>query len=223
MRTRILQLAVLAALFAATAAAQPRTGPHVARSTPSYLQPSPYQLVLEGGAAIPFGDLGDDYIGTRKGFGAGTGYELGVRFRYYATPTLSLGPSLHFADFGDWEGVSEGAAYAISNSLVRWGLDLQQFFGEDRRGLRPYVTAGVALIRNRYEDWDEDFGTFRSSSSSLALAVGAGLAVGPMEISAVYNHNAMKNRILSDSWGLGNESFDWSHVVVRAGVALGGL
>lgn len=226
MRWRQMQLVMLvvgALLMAQSALAQARTGPHVRPSSArSYVEPSPYQLVFEGGAALPLGDLGDDYVGTRQGFGAGTGYDLGVRFRYYATSTLSLGPSVHYANFGDWEGVADGYAYAIRNSAVRWGFDLQQFLGHDRLGLRPYVTAGAALVRNRYEDWDEDFGTFSSSSSSLSLGVGGGVAVGPMELSVTYNYNPMKNRVLSDTWQLGrNETFDWSYVVVRAGIALG--
>ncbi len=221
MRARILPTVVLALLVAVPALARPRTGPHVARSS-TYTAPAPYQFVFEAGAALPFGDLGDDVIGTRKGLGAGTGYELGARFRYFALGNLAVGPSIHFADFGDWDSVdSEGVPYSIRTSVYRYGLELQRFFGDDRSGLRPYVTIGAALQHNRYEDWDLYEGTFRSSSTNLGFGVGAGLALGPMELSAAWHLNKTKNRFLSEFWGLADPHYDWSYVVVRAGFALG--
>lgn len=228
MRTRDMLLVTLILLVAVpTLAQRPRTGPHVLRQASSYTAPAPYQLVLEGGAALPFGDLGDDFEGTLKGLGASTGYELGARLRYYPTSTLSIGPSFHYADFGDWEGIFDDefgvAAYVVKNSSYRYGLDLQQFIGADRAGPRFYVTVGGAVIHNRYEDWVQDSGTFKTSSTNLAATAGAGLAIGPMEISAAWNYNPVKNRNLPRASGVTDTSYDWSYLVVRAGVALGGF
>jgi hypothetical protein len=227
MRARMLPLFVLALIAAEIAVAQPRTGPGVYRRTSSYTAPSPYQFVVEGGAAEPFGDLGEDFAGTERGLGAGTGYDLGARLRYFATETLAVGPSFHYANFGDWEGVFYDndieVAYAVRTSVFRYGVDVQQFLTANRAGLRPYVTVGVALCHNRYQDWDQDFGVFESSSTNLAVGAGAGLAVGPIELSAVYTYNPAKNRLLAESWGLRDTKFDWSYLVVRAGIAFGGF
>jgi hypothetical protein len=224
MRVRDLLIISLVLLAAVPALAQPRTGPNVYRSVSSYTAPPPYQFVLEGGAALPYGDLGDDFVGTLKGLGADTGYELGARFRYFATSTLSVGPSFHYADFGDWEGLfDDGAAYALRTSLYRYGLDVQQFFGTDRAALRPYVTVGGALIHNRYEDWDQDFGTFRTASTNLALSAGAGLALGPMELSAVWNYNPAKNRNLPRAEGVTDTSLRLELPRGAGRVALGGM
>jgi hypothetical protein len=228
MRTRDMLLVALILLVAVPALAQrPRTGPNVGRSASVYTAPPPYQLVLEGGAAIPFGDLGDDFEGTLKGLGAGTGYEIGGRFRYYANSTLAIGPSFHYADFGDWDGILDDefgvAAYSVRTSSYRYGLDVQQFIGSDRAGPRFYVTIGAAVINNRYEDWVQDSGTFQTSSTNLAATAGAGLAIGPMELSAVWHYNPVDNRNLPRAGGVTDTSYDWSYLVVRAGIAFGGF
>lgn len=223
MRSVTMLAVILTALVSAPALAQPRTGPHVQR-TSAYTAPSPYEFAFEVGAALPYGDLGDDFTGTLKGLGAGTGYELGARLRYFATSTLAVGPSFHYADFGDWEGVfDDGAAYAIETSIYRFGIDAQKFFGSARSDLRPYLTLGAALIHNRYEDWDQDFGIFQTASTNLAVAGGAGLALGPMELSAVWTYNPAKNRNLPRAPHVTDTSFDWSYLVVRLGFALGGF
>jgi hypothetical protein len=224
MRTAILFGALLALLAVENGQARPRTGPHV-RPVTSYTAAAPYEFVLEAGAVLPYGDLGDDFVGTAKGLGAGTGYEIGARFRYFATATLAVGPSFHYADFGDWEDVDpdEGFAYALRTSLYRYGLALQQFIGSDPAALRLYLTVEAALIHNRYEDWDQDLGTFWTSSNNLAVGAGLGLYLGRMELSAVYTHNPVENRQLPVAEGVEDRDFDWSYLAVRFGFAFGGF
>ena len=79
MKLRMMIVTLLLVTLALPAAAQRRyrqdTNWHSSR-------PSPFQVVIEGAAAIPQGDLGDDFIGTDKGMGATTGYEFGGRLRF---------------------------------------------------------------------------------------------------------------------------------------------
>jgi hypothetical protein len=188
-------------------------------------RPAPLQLVFEGAAALPGGDLGDDFVGTEKGLGAGTGFEVGGRLRYYVTPRTAVGPVVHYADFGDWDDVFVDefgeAAYSVRTETWRIGLDIQQFFGPRRSRVRPYVTVGVALASNRYEDWVEGDGIYETSSSNLALGVGGGVALGPMELSVLWTYNPVDNRELPLGDGATDTTFDWSYLVVRGGIAFG--
>jgi len=185
-------------------------------------KPSPFQFVLEGGGASPIGDLGADYIGTEKGFGAQTGYELGARLRYFIGPTTAVGPAFHYTSFGSWDGVYQDEAYQISTRVLRYGLDIQQFLAPAKALVRPYITLGVALCNNRYEDWAQYSGTFETSTNDFAFGAGGGLVMGPIELSAFYNYNEVDNRVLADAWDLDSSIFDWSYWVFRAGIAFGG-
>jgi opacity protein-like surface antigen len=222
MRIPTLPIMSLVVLVAGSALAQPRTGPHIHRAA-GHAASSAYELVVEAGAALPYGELGDDFEDTRKGLGARTGYDLGARLRYFATGFLSVGPSFHYARFGDWEGVFDDEygvdAYSTSASVLRYGLDVQLFLAPRDAHLRPYITAGGAACHNRYRDWVEGGGTFRTSSTNLALGLGAGLVFGPMELSAIWNHNPAENRNLPRAEGVTDTSYDWSFLVVRVGFA----
>ncbi|MEZ4386559.1 MAG: hypothetical protein R3D98_03080 [Candidatus Krumholzibacteriia bacterium] len=226
MRARKLILITLLILATVPALAQPRARRVVVTHGSHGGQPSPFSLVVEGAAVLPQGDLGDDFIGTDKGLGAGTGFELGGRLRYRVTPQTSVGPAVHWADFGDWDDVFDDGVdlvpYYVRTSVLRVGLDLQQFFGQPDARLRPYLTAGVALYHNRYEDWVEGEGVFTTSSNNLGLAAGVGVATGPVELSAVWNYNPVKNRQLPGGAGSTDDSFDWSYVAIRAGLVFGG-
>ncbi|HOX25001.1 MAG TPA: hypothetical protein PLL30_04475 [Candidatus Krumholzibacteria bacterium] len=224
MRARVLWLVWSAALAAQPVLAQRHTV-LVHRPGPSRLAPSPLQLVLEAGAAVPAGDLADDFANTEMGLGAGTGYDLGIRLRYFLSDVTAVGPTFHYANFGDWEDVSAdpvGDAYAVRTSVYRYGVDLQQYLAPRRAVVRPYVTVGAAFCHDRYEDWLQFAGTFTTASNNLAFGIGGGVAMGPLELSAVWTYNQTDNRMLPRAGGVYDTEYDWSYLVVRAGVALGG-
>lgn len=214
---RIVTLSLLVLVMALPAAAQrPHYGP--CRSSAN-----PVHLVFEAAAAVPLNDLADDYALTEDGMGSTTGYEVGGRLRYVLSPTTSIGPAVHYTNFGNWNGVlddgGQSLAYAVRTSVWRVGLDLQQFLAPARASVRPYVTVGLGLCHNRYEDWLEGDGLFETTSNNLAGSAGGGLAMGPMEISALWTYNPVTNRQLPlDS---GKDETDWSYFVVRAGIAFG--
>lgn len=207
MRARTFLLILLLVALALPALAQRR-------------QLSPFQFVFEGGAALPYGDLADPFIGTEKGLGAGTGYGLGARLRYYLGPTTSVGPSFHYVNFSDWNDITQdGTPYSVRTSLFRYGVDIQQFLVPRGKRVRPYLTLGGALIHNRYQDWLQGDGTFDASANSLSFALGGGLAMGPVEVSLTWNYNPTELRQLVPQGD--DPEFDWSYLMVAAGLALG--
>lgn len=212
--------AALAGLTAPTeAAAQYRRQPVVVAE---HHYADPYQgrnqLVLEAGAAVPLGDLGDDFETTDKGLDAKTGYELGVRYRYLVGGGFAVSPAFHYTNFGDDQGVydDDGFArgYEVATSVYRYGFDLQQFIGSADAPVRAYLSVGVALYHNRYWDFAEGLGTFETSSNSLGFAGGAGLVFGPIELSGSYDVDRTSNDDLPST---GDDDFNWDHVTARIG------
>lgn len=221
----ILATVVLAGfLTPTTAEAQYRRRPRV---VVEHNYPSPYQgqnqLVFEAGAAMPLGDLNDDFETTDKGLDARTGYELGVRYRYFAVGSLAVSPAFHYANFENDQGVFHDdeagvdRGFEVATSIYRYGVDFQYFIGEADAPLRPYVSLGVALYHNRYWDFAEGQGDFETASNNLGLAGGAGLVIGPIELSGSYDLDRTTNGNLPSA---GNDEFDWDHVTARFGVVL---
>ena len=225
MRTRYLILVALMIVVAVPALSQPRGRRVVVAHGSRGGEPSPFELVIEGAAVLPQGDLGNSFVDTDKGMGAGTGFEFGGRLRYYLSPLTAVGPTVHYADFGDWDDVFDRGdvlvPYYVRTSVVRVGVDLQQFLAPPPASVRPYLTVGVALFHNRYEDWIEGDGIYESSSNNLGFAAGGGLAMGPVELSAVWHYNPVDSRELPQGGDLPDNEFDWSYVSVRAGLAFG--
>ncbi len=187
---------------------------------------SPYQgrnqLVFEAGAAMPLGDLGDDFETTDKGLDAKTGYELGGRYRYFVAGGLAISPAFHYTNFGDDQGVYEDdgqlRGYEVATSVYRYGVDLQQFLGGANAAVRAYLSVGIALYHNRYWDFAEGLGTFETSSDNLGFATGAGLVFGPIELSGSYDFDRTSNDDLPSAGG--DDDFDWDHVTARVGFVL---
>ena len=57
------------------------------------------QVVFEAGFVQPYGDLADDFLTTEKGLGIKSGLELGFRWRYRFSESLSISPGFHFIDY----------------------------------------------------------------------------------------------------------------------------
>jgi len=187
----------------------------------SYGAPSGNELVFEGGAVEPLGDQGDDFFTTEAGFGATTGYELGLRYRAYISPNWSISPSFHYARFGESSGVTEddNLGFTMRLSNYRYGLDLQTFIGALDVAVRPFLTGGVALINNQYRDQLQYTGTFKTSMNAFAYSAGVGLKIRHIEISGVYNWNQFDSANLSPTPQ--TVSYNWDYAVVRVGFAFG--
>lgn len=217
----LILVSALSAAFATDAAARPaRRGADRYRH-----QGSPgYEFVLEGGMALPAGNQTDALWETDEGLDAGTGYELGLRFRQYVTPQVAIAPSFHYVEFGGTSGVGdfaegEGLGYEVQTSLMRYAVDMQ-FFPGARAAVRPFFSAGVALIHNRYRDDLQFFGPYEASVNTPSLGLGLGLKARNFEMSATYNFN----RFATDAIAASAQDLDynWDYVSVRLGLAFGG-
>ncbi len=176
----------------------------------------PSQVVFEVGYVQPHGDLAEDFSSTPLGFGIKEGLELGFRWRYRFSESLSLSPSFHFVDYKNFSGENEEVgAYRIKPTTLRYSLELMYTMLNPNTAVRPFVAGSAGFVRNRVEGywktWDK---AFDSSVNALFFGLRAGLLVGGFEFSAVYNMNRF------DTWRFFNtgyeESYVWDNMVIRA-------
>jgi len=184
-------------------------------------RPAPrLEVVLEGGAAVPLGDLGAGFTNTDHGMGAELGYALGVRTRFYVLPTLAVAPSFTYVEFGDHDGLSAtGEKFKILPSVLRYGLDVCWVAPGARDQVRPLAGLGLAVLRNRYRDEAPDDETFfEAAANNVALSLRAGLKWSDFELSLQYEINRFQTgRFTAD---LRERDHDWDHLVVRLGYVL---
>lgn len=182
------------------------------------------ELVFEGGLAEPFGDLAEEFWTTDTGMEAGTGYELGLRYRYFAGPRWAVSPAFHYVRFGSFSGLGDfpegdNLGFDIRASQYRYGLDVQLFVGDPGVEARPYVTGGIALSHNIYRDELEGYGVFKEAVNSPAFNAGVGLKLGVLELSGTYHFNRFDTSILTS--GTEKQEFNWDYAIVRVGFAFG--
>jgi hypothetical protein len=177
----------------------------------------PSQVVFEVGYVHPYGDLAADFFTTEKGLGIKEGLELGFRWRYRFSESLSLSPSFHFVDYKNFKGENEHVgAYRIKPTTLRYSLELMYLLLDADTPLRPFVAASAGIARNRvegyYKTWEQ---AFDSSVNTLEYGARAGLLLGGFELSVVYNVNRF------ETWRFFNtgyeEDYNWDNLVIRMG------
>jgi len=177
----------------------------------------PSQVVFEVGYVQPQGDLADDFFATPLGFGIKEGLELGFRWRYRFSESLSISPSFHFVDYKNFSGENDDVgAYRIKPTTLRYSLELMYILLDPDTAVRPFLAGSAGIARNRVEGywktWDK---AFDSSVNALFFGARAGLLVGGFEFAAVYNVNRF------DTWRFFNtgyeESYVWDNLVIRVG------
>lgn len=175
------------------------------------------QVVFEAGFVQPYGDLADDFLTTEKGLGIKSGLELGFRWRYRFSESLSISPGFHFIDYKNYSGENEEiGAYRIKPTTLNYSLEFMYILLDPGKAVRPYLAVNAGVCRNRLEaywkTWDK---AFDSSVNTLGVGARAGLLIGGFEFSAVYNFNRF------DTWRFFNtgyeENYVWDNLVFRAG------
>jgi len=177
----------------------------------------PSQVLIEGGWARPYGELAQDYTETALGFGAGDGLELGFRWRYHFSRTVSLSPAFHFMDYRNFNSTDEVIGdYRISSSSLRYTLELMIIQGDVTKAARPFLAFSGGLYRNRVIGFNKNLiEPIDESVNTLGFAVRGGVQLGPFEFSAVYSLNRFS------SWqyfqtGV-EEDYNWDNFSVRIG------
>ena len=182
-------------------------------------------VVFEAGWAIPYGDLADDFRDTPRGFGGEDGLEVGFRWRLYVSDAFSLAPAFHFTDYGGFSGSSEELGdHRLDCSSYRLTVEAMIRMAEPGAAVRPFLAVSGGLHRNRVVGITKTFVTsFDESVNTLGAAARVGIAIGDLELSAVY----AVDRFSTPRYFGAPESQDyrWDTLVVRGGwvVPFGGV
>lgn len=181
--------------------------------------PDTSEVVIEGSAVQPFGDLGADWT-EPAGFQAGQGWDVGFRFRQRFPAGWAVSPSFHYVEFGNHltDDTASGLA-DVGAKMYRYGIDVQYFFPAEYGRPQLFFSFGAALVRNKlridYLDTEE---YFADGVNSVAGAAGVGVRIGNFEISGEYDLNRFSTaRFISDQ-----EDLNWDYAILRVGIALPG-
>lgn len=190
----------------------------LAHSAPVQAGDSPNsQVTIEIGAVFPYGQLGANFENTRLGLGATKGLELGFSYRIYFSESVSIAPTFHFLDYGNYNGTSDDIGdYKVQSSSYRYGAEIMVKMPGTDKLLRPFLAAEAGLDRNRvagfYQDNVEEL---EKSINTMGYSLRAGVQLGGLEFSVVYHINRFNTWqfFLSDY----RERYNWDNVGLRAG------
>ena len=172
------------------------------------------RLLLEGGWAVPLGDLDDRLDATPRSAGARPGFELGLRWRLGLDTVWSVAPSLHFLGYGDAKGLGDDGEDSLAPGSLRYGVEL--LAASAREGLQPFVGLEPCIVHSRLKGPGKDHITLMDASSTgLRLSARAGGRPGAHEISIVYHVNRFRSYAFFPD--LSEKSFNWDTIVLRIG------
>lgn len=179
--------------------------------------PAGGRFLVEVGLALPQADLADDFLSTPLGAGAGSGLEIGLRWRSALSPTLALGPVFHFVNHRELiGGEAESPDYRLRATTLRYALELLYGRRDSYTRMRPFAGLAAGLSRNRLEGDGKSEGELLDDAvNTLSLALRAGVRWRGLEWSVVYNLNRFESvRFFSAD---GADSYNWDTVTVRMG------
>ena len=128
-------------------------GSACAESSDTEVPPGGGRVLLEGGWAVPLGDLADG-LDAPQGAGSRPGFELGLRWRFALTPAWSLAPSFHYLGYGDATGLGVDYEENLSPTSLFYGLELM--LKSTRDGSRPFVGLTPAVVHRRLQGPGKD-------------------------------------------------------------------
>ena len=175
------------------------------------------EVLLEAGAVAPLGDLGDDYE-EPLGFGAGLGYQIGFRLRLQVAPDWTVSPCFHYVKPRSRTGTDATLGeIETSTSMYRYGVDARYALPSRPGAPHLFLTGGLAVVRDRLREQDDEGQFFAESCNAVAVAAGVGLRLDLLEISAQYEVNRFTtNRF----WSPQDTGYNWDTISIRVGVAL---
>lgn len=219
----VLMTVLLTVLPTTSALAQPRSGSgYVSQESKDAANDAfhRFEVLMEGGLALPVGNLGAELLSEDAAMGAEAGYMLGLRMRIYLSRAFSLAPVFSYTEFGDYDGRdANDEVFTILARVLRYGLDATFIKPGSFKRVRPYVGGGVAVVRNKYrEDYVEDETFYADGLNGFAWSLQAGLRWRDWELAAEYQRNTFSTaRFLPTGIAV---DYDWSQVTVRVAYAL---
>jgi hypothetical protein len=170
------------------------------------------RLLVEGGWAVPLGNLAEGLYESPTGAGARPGFELGMRWRFALAPGWTVAPSFHYLGYGDATGLGAKGDESLSTASLRYGVEL--LLKSTRDGVRPFIGLTPCVVHNLMTGTGKDQVTqIDASGNTLGLSASAGLQFGGIEVSAVYHVNRFNS--YSFFWSGYEQSYNWDTFVLR--------
>jgi hypothetical protein len=222
MPRRILAMLLVLVTLAAAAAAQSggRSGSAAGAEAANPQVDRGFEMLMEGGLALPTGNLGAEFLSEDAALGAEPGFLLGLRARIYLSRSFSVAPAFSYTEFGDYDGRdSNDEVFTIVARVLRYGLDFVYIKPGRHKQVRPFVGAGAALVRNKYrENYVEAETYYADGLNAFAWSLLAGLRWRDWELSAAYELNTFSTaRFLPTGVAV---DYDWSQLSLRLAFAL---
>jgi len=133
---------------------------------------------------------------------------------------LSLGPGFHYSNLGRYKTTIDPVGDVnINSSVYAWTVEAMLRTGAEGALLRPFLAVGGGLYRNRVEGVTKGWYTaFDQSVNTFGWSARAGVAVGDLEFSALYNVNRFTSPRFFDT-GV-EHAYTWDTLVLRVGWAI---
>jgi len=175
------------------------------------------QVTVEFGMAMPYGQLGADFDNTRLGLGATKGLEVGFSYRIHLSESVSIAPTFLFLDYGNYDGFTEELQdFRVQSSSYRYSAEVMVKMPGSHKSFRPFLAAGVGLFRNRVTGFYQDhIEALNKSINTMGYSLRAGVQIGGLEFSVVYNINRFNTWQFYQSDF--RERYNWDNVGLRAG------
>ncbi len=193
----------------------------MANTLPDTLSGEPgSEVMIEGGLVLPRGDLAADFESTVRGFGARSGYLVGVRYRWFLSDAVAISPSFRYIRYGAFEGLVDGeVSYKISTRSIAYMVDAYYHATGKPRQVRPFIGVGAGVVRNTYTE--DDLGTktrYEASVNALCLRTTVGMRVRELSLSLVMTFN----RFHTPRFFFTGDAVDyrWDSIAIVAGYSL---
>lgn len=178
--------------------------------------PAALEVLLEAGVAIPRGDLTGEYGTDLAAANARAGYDLGFRVRFFVGPKLAIAPAFHYAKFRSLETeLADGEPFSVGTALVVGSFDFQYYLRGRRPGFAPFLSVGLGLAQNRYQETLGEDDKRDASVNAPLLQFGAGFRLGSFEFSVEYRFDRFETIRFVPTDTV--TDYDWDSVAARVG------
>ncbi len=219
-RRIIVMLLAVASLVSSVSAQQSGSGYVRKQSDSDQVEFRRFEVLMEGGLAVPTGNLGAEFLSEEAALGADNGFMLGIRVRFYLSKSFTVAPVLAYTEFGDYDGrTADDEVFTILTRIIRYGLDFAWMKPGRRGQIRPFLGAGGAFVRNKYrEDYIDEETFYDAALNGFTMSAQAGARWRDWELALEYQRNTFSTALFLNT-GVAVD-YDWSHVLLRVGVAL---
>lgn len=178
------------------------------------------EVQIEGGLALPGGDLSSDFLQTAHGLGVGSGYLIGLRFCWFAGDHVVISPSYRFTKYGAFEGPdATGTIFRLTPHTVTYAVDVFYQAPAAASHVRPFVGIGAGVVRNTYTEIAVAAKTrYEAAVDALAVRFSAGVRLREFSLTLAVD----LDRFTTPRFQFSDTAidYDWDAVSIIAGYSL---